>query len=245
MRARCYPFNMAQHRFRGKNVKVRDLLVDWSKWITYCILQVYISRICRIYLEYCIYIPALLKVYFICRTVWLLSPPIRTTLATGVLITTLLLPFLTQTACGLCAHNSSSHVLCAPPTRQEVATTSMPKTLPSTWSSSAPLRTLACEQLAQWSQMELGSYMNPHLSPLFMLAGWKTFLGGCHSFLAFLMATPHLLFHTSTLDDRSRPSNSDVLMARALHRAGAAMSMRSTTGCGTLAGPSLGLEDFQ
>ena len=28
MRARCYPFNMAQHRFRGKNVKVRDLLVD-------------------------------------------------------------------------------------------------------------------------------------------------------------------------------------------------------------------------
>ena len=26
MRARCYPFNMAQHRFRGKNVKVRDLL---------------------------------------------------------------------------------------------------------------------------------------------------------------------------------------------------------------------------
>ena len=28
MRARCYPFNMAQHRFRGKNVKVRDLRVD-------------------------------------------------------------------------------------------------------------------------------------------------------------------------------------------------------------------------
>ena len=193
MRARCYPFNMAQHRFRGKNVKVRDLLVDWSKWITYCILQVYISLICRIYFEYCIYIPALLKVYFICRTVWLLSPPIRTTLATGVLITTLLLPFLTQTACGLCAHSSSSHVLCAPPTRQEVATASMPKTLPLTWSSSAPLRTLACEQLAQWSQMELGSCMNPHLPLLFMLAGWKT----------------------------------------------------STTGCGTLAGPSLGLEDFQ
>jgi hypothetical protein len=28
MRARCYPFNMAQHRFRGKNVKTRDLRVD-------------------------------------------------------------------------------------------------------------------------------------------------------------------------------------------------------------------------
>ena len=27
MRARCYPFNMAQHRFRGKNVKVRPLLL--------------------------------------------------------------------------------------------------------------------------------------------------------------------------------------------------------------------------
>ncbi len=184
-------------------------------------------------------------VYFVHRTVWQLSPPILTTLATGVLITTSLHPLLTQTACGLCAHSSSSHVLCAPPTRLGVATTSMPKTLLSTWSSSAPLRTFACEQLAQWSQMELGSCMNPHLSPLSMLAGWKTFLGGCHSFLAFLMATPRLLFRTSTLDARSRPLNSGVLTAKAVHPAGAAMSMRSTTGCGTLEGPSLGLEDFQ
>ena len=107
------------------------------------------------------------------------------------------------------------------------------------------LRTFACEQLAQWSQTELGSCMNPRLSPLSMLAGWKTFLGGCHSFLAFLMATPHLLFHISMLDDRSRPSNSDVLTAKALHHAGAAMYMRSTTGCGTLAGPSLESEDCQ
>ena len=172
-------------------------------------------------------------VYFVHRTVWQLSPPILTTLATGVLITTLLHPLLTQTACGLCAHSSSSHVLCAPPTRLGVATTSMPKTLLSTWSSSAPLRTFACEQLAQWSQMELGSCMNPHLSPLSMLAGWKTFLGGCHSFLALLMASPHVLFRISTRDDRSRPSNSDVLTAKALHHAGAAMYMRSTTGCGT------------
>ena len=81
-----------------------------------------------------------------------------------------------------------------------------------------------------------------------MLAEWKSFLGGCHSFLPFLMATPHLLFHTSTLDDRCKPSNSGksgVLTVKALHPAGAAMSMRSTTGCGTLEGPSLGLEDFQ
>ena len=42
-------------------------------------------------------------------------PHILTTLATGVLITTLLHPLLTQPACGLCAHSSSSHVLCAPP----------------------------------------------------------------------------------------------------------------------------------
>ncbi len=110
--------------------------------------------------------------------------------------------------------------------------------------SSAPLRTFACEQLAQWSQTELGSCMNPCLSPLSMLAGWKTFLGGCHSFLAFLMATPHLLFRISMLDDRSRPSNSSVLTAKALHHAGAAMSMRLMTGCGTLAGPNLELEDF-
>ena len=88
--------------------------------------------------------------------------------------------------------------------------------------------------------------MNPHLSPLFMLEGWKTFLGGFHSFLAFLMATPHLLFRTSTLDDRNRPSNLGVLTAnlKALHHAGAAMYMRSTTGCGTLADPSLELKDF-
>jgi hypothetical protein len=92
---------------------------------------------------------------------------------------------------------------------------------------------LLLRTLAQWSQTELGSCMNPSLSPLSMLAGWKTFLGGCHSFLAFLMATPHLLFRMATphllfsicmLDDRSRSSNSGVLAAKALHHAGAAMS---------------------
>ncbi len=53
-------------------------------------------------------------VYIVHRTAWPLSPHIRTTLATGVLITTLH-PLLTQIASGLCAHSSSSHVLCAPP----------------------------------------------------------------------------------------------------------------------------------
>jgi len=144
-------------------------------------------------------------VYIVDRTVWPLSLPIRTTLANVVLITTLLHPFLTQTACGLCAHSPSSHVLCAPPTQPEVATTSMPKTFLSTWSSSVPLRIFSCEQLELWSQMELESCMNRRLSPLSMLAGWKTFLGGCHCFLAFLMATQHQLFHTSTLDDKKQP----------------------------------------
>ncbi len=57
--------------------------------------------------------------------------------------------------------------------------------------------------------------MNPLLSLLCMLAGQRTSLDGCHSFLASLMATPPLPFLTSTLHDRSRPSNSGVLMVKA------------------------------
>ena len=89
--------------------------------------------------------------------------------------------------------------------------------------------------------------MNPLLSWLSTLVGQRTFLGGCLSFLAFFMAMPRLPFHTlaSMLLDRSRPSNSGVLTARARDRAGAAMCMRSTPGCGTLAGPSLELVDFR
>ncbi len=44
---------------------------------------------------------------------------------------------------------------------------------------------------------------------------------------------------------RQKPSNSGVLTAKALHHAGAAMYMWSTTGCGTLADPSPELEGFQ
>ena len=190
-------------------------------------------------------IPKIFMVYIVYRTVWPLSHHIRTTLATGVLVMTLFHPLLTQTACGLCAHSSSLHVLCTPHLQLEFATPSVTKTFFLPWSSSAPLRTFSCEQLAQWSQTEFGNCMNPRLSPLSMLAGWKTFLGGCHSFLAFLMATPHLLFRISMLDDRSRPTNTGVPTAKALHHAGAAMSMRLMTGCGTLAGPSLELENFQ
>ncbi len=139
-----------------------------------------------------------------------------------------------------CAPTALFHMYCA----LEVATTSMPKPLLLTWSSSAPLRTFACKQLAQWSQTELDRCIKPSLSPLSMLAGWKIFLGRCHSFLAFLMAAPHLLFRISMLDNRSRQSNSGVLTAKALHQAEAAMSIRSMTGCGTLAGPNLELEDL-
>ena len=85
-------------------------------------------------------------VYIVDRTVWPLSHPIRTTLANVVLITTLLHPFLTQTAC-VCAHSSSSHVLCAPPTQPEVATTSMPKTFLSTWSSSGTIESNGIRKL--------------------------------------------------------------------------------------------------
>ena len=159
------------------------------------------------------------------------------------MVTTLRRPSLTQTACGLCVLSSSSHVLCVPSMQPKVAITNIRKTLKSTWCSSAPLRTFAFIPLALWRQTELGSCMNPLLSRLSTSVGQRTFLGGCLSFLAFFMAMPRLRFHTSTLLDRSRPSNSGVLTALARDRAGAAMCMRSTPGCGTLAGPSLVLVD--
>ncbi len=85
----------------------------------------------------------------------------------------------------------------------------------------------------------LGSCVNPLMSLLSTLADSepRTFLGGCRSFRAFL--TPPLPFQTSTQLDRSRPSNSDVPTEQARDHAGAAMFMRPTPGCGTLAGPSL------
>ncbi len=83
---------------------------------------------------------------------------------------------------------------------------------------------------SQSCQTELGSCLNPRLSPPSMFAGRETFLGRCSSyfasFLDFLMAKAHLLFRISMLDDRRRPLNLGVLTAKALHHAGAAMSMR-------------------
>jgi hypothetical protein len=67
------------------------------------------------------------------------------------------------------------------------------------------------------------------------------FLVGCHSFLAFLMATPPLPFHTCTRRDRRWPSNSGKLG----NTQGAAMLVRSTPGCGTLSGLSLESVDFR
>jgi hypothetical protein len=45
MRARCYPFNMKQHRFRGENVKVSTYT-----WYMYCICYVYTDYMLCIYM---------------------------------------------------------------------------------------------------------------------------------------------------------------------------------------------------
>ena len=50
MRARCYPFDMDRHRFRGKNVKVCA-----CTWYMYCISIVYVSDM----LYYSLYIHVL------------------------------------------------------------------------------------------------------------------------------------------------------------------------------------------
>ena len=125
-----------------------------------------------------------------------------------------------------------------PTVQPRVATTVILKTLLSTWFSSAPLRIFSFTPLGPWRRTELESCMSPLLSRLSTLAGQRTFWGGCHSFRAFFMATPPLPFQTSTLLDGSRPSNSGVQTALARDRAGAAMFIRSTPGCGTLVGPS-------
>jgi hypothetical protein len=52
---------------------------------------------------------------------------------------------------------------------------------------------------------------------------------------------PPIPFHAITLLDRSRPSNLGVPTEQAKNHAEAAMSMRSTPCCGSLAGPSLEL----
>ncbi len=56
---------------------------------------------------------------------------------------------------------------------------------------------------------------------------------------------PPILFHASTLLDRSRPPNLGVPTEQASNHAGASMSMRSTPGRGTSAGPSLEVVAFR
>jgi hypothetical protein len=77
-----------------------------------------------------------------------------------------------------------------------------------------------------------------------MLAGWKTFLDGCHSFRASSTATPPLPFLTGTQHDESLLWNPAVQTVKDLNRAGAAMFARSTRGYVISAGPSLELEGF-
>ena len=173
------------------------------------------------------------------RNVLQLSPPIHTTLANVVLISTLHRPFPTQTACGLYVLSSSSTVLCVPWTLSRGATTVILAKLLWTWCSLVPLRICTFKPLAPWRPKELGSCTSPLLSLPSMLAELRTSLGGCHSFLASLTETPHLLFRTSMLLDRSRPLNTAVLTDQARDLAGAVTFTRSTPGCGTLAGPSL------
>ena len=74
--------------------------------------------------------------------------------------------------------------------------------------------------LAPWRPMELGSCTSPLLSLPSMLAELRTSLGRCHSFLASLTKTPHLLFRTSMLLDRNRPLNTAVLTDQARDLAG-------------------------
>jgi hypothetical protein len=62
---------------------------------------------------------------------------------------------------------------------------------------------------------------------------------------AFLTETPHQLFSTNMLLDRSWPLNSAVLTDQARDLAGAVTFTRSTPGCGTLAGPSLESAGFR
>ena len=113
-----------------------------------------------------------------------------------------------------------------------------------TWFFSVLLRIFAFKPLAPWRQMAFESFANPLLSLLTMLAEFGTFLDGCHSFLASLIETPHLLFRTNTHLGRNRRMILGVLTVKGRDPAGAVMFTRATPGCGTLAGPSLELEGF-
>jgi hypothetical protein len=104
MRARCYPFDMDHHRFRGKHVKVCA-----CTWYMYCISIVYVSDIPY----YSLYIHVLTWSCY-CRIVWQLSLPIHSTLESVTTIMTLLTHYSIQTVCGLCVPSCSSTVCYVP-----------------------------------------------------------------------------------------------------------------------------------
>jgi hypothetical protein len=101
MRARCYPFNMRQHQFRGRNIKVSTYTLYMS-----CIYYVYTNYIL------CIYMYKADPAHF--RIVWERSLHIHSTLECVTTIMTLPTHCLIQTACGLCVPNCSSTVRCVP-----------------------------------------------------------------------------------------------------------------------------------
>ena len=101
MSARCYPFNMKQHRFRGRSVKVRTYT-----WYMSCIWYVY-----TIYML-CIYMYKADHAF--CKIVWQQYLHIHSTLVSVTTIMKLQTHCLIQTACGLCVPNCSSTVRCVP-----------------------------------------------------------------------------------------------------------------------------------
>jgi hypothetical protein len=79
----------------------------------------------------------------------------------------------------------------------------------------------------------------PSPVPTLYVGRTEDLLGRVPLFPCFLNGNATSTIQTSMLLDRSRPSNSDAPTEQARDHAGAAMFMRSTPGCGTLAGPRL------
>ncbi len=101
-RARYYPFNMKQHRFRGRNVKV-------------CTYAWYMSCISYVYNDYIIYMPCIYMYRADHAHCWIVcqrSLHIHSTLESVTTIMTLQNHCLIQTVCGLCVPNCSSTVRC-------------------------------------------------------------------------------------------------------------------------------------
>ena len=75
-----------------------------------------------------------------------------------------------------------------------------------------------------------------YMAVIFLVCIWYIF--GIFLFYSWCIHVIYLMMQPMSVLCSCQP-------AKALHHAGAAMSMRLMTGCGTLAGPNLELEDFQ